>query len=113
MAKFLERFDDFKECEIRSLEIISPTEMKMTLAVQDKARAYDWITINLLFSDVNDAQLVDENKLPYIDMSEGVSILHSEGLFAFAVGSYKSFSSSKDSSLFIICKNIKYSEGAF
>jgi hypothetical protein len=113
ITKFLERFDDFKGSEIRSLEIISPTEMKITFAVQDRARAFDWITVNLLFSGVSDAALIDENKLDYVAMDEGISILHEEALFGFCLDTYKNFSSIKDASLYILSKSIKYSEGAF
>ena len=114
ITKLLERFDDFKESEIRSLEIISPTEMAMTFALQDKARAYDWITLQLLFSGVTDAKLVDANKLDYIDMSDGVSILYEEkSHFHFALGSYTSAASMSDALLYIVSENIKYNEGAF
>jgi len=113
ITKFLERFDDFKESKIRSLEIVSPTEMKMTFAVQDKARAFDWITINLLFNGVSDAALIDKNKLDYVVMDEGISILHEGNFFGLCLGRYKNFSSIKDASLYILSKNIKYNEGAF
>jgi len=113
ITKFLTRFDDFKESEIRSLEIISPTEMKMTFAVQDRARAFDWITIDLLFSGVSNAELIDESKLDYIAMDKGISILHKEALFGFCLGTYKNFSSIKDAPLYILSKNIKYNEGSF
>ena len=112
-AKFLERFDDFKGSEIRSLEILSASEMKLTLAAQDKARDYDWITINLLFTDISDARLVDDSKLAFLDMDEGVTILFDENQYGFSVGSYSNLSSLKDAALYIIAKNIKYDEGAF
>ena len=113
ITKFLERFDDFKESEIRSLKIISPTETEISFAVQDKARAYDWITITLLLSGLQDAKLIDESKLEYVDMSEGISILHGEGLFHLGLGSCKTLASIKDALLFVISENIKYNEGAF
>ncbi|MBA1433283.1 MAG: hypothetical protein FAF04_06790 [Epsilonproteobacteria bacterium] len=113
ITKLLERFDDFKESKIRSLEIISPTEIEMTFALQDRARGFDWITLTLLFSDVLDAKLIDTDKLDYVDMSDGVSILYEKGLFHFALGSYKTDISIKDALLFILSKSIKYNEGAF
>jgi len=85
----------------------------MTFALQDRARAYDWITLTLLFSDVSDAKLVDADKLEYIDMSDGVSIFYEDGLFCFALGSYKKVLSAKDALFYIASKSIKYSEGAF
>ncbi|MEN4053056.1 MULTISPECIES: hypothetical protein [Sulfurimonas] len=113
ITKFLERFDDFKESEIHSLKIISPTEIEITLTAQDKARAYDWLTLSILFSGVNDAKLIDESKLAYIDLDDGVSIIKEGNNFAFALGRYQNISSLKDAQLYIISQNIKYNEGAF
>ncbi|HFB53585.1 MAG TPA: hypothetical protein ENJ67_02520 [Sulfurimonas autotrophica] len=113
IPKLLERFDDFKGSEIRSLEVISPTEIQMSFALQDKARAYDWVTLTLLLSGVSDAKLVDASKLEYIDMSDGVSILYAKNLFHFAIGTYKTEASIKDALLYIVSENIKYDEGAF
>ena len=113
ITKFLERFDDFKESEIRSLKIISPTEIEITLSAQDKARAYDWITVTMLFSGVNDAGLLDESKLGYIDMESGITILKEADNFTFALGEYQSISALKDAQLYIIAQTIKYQEGTF
>jgi len=113
ITKFLERFDDFKESEIRSLKIISPTEIEMIFAVQDKARAYDWIKITLLLRDLHDAKLIDESKLDYVDMSDGISMLHKEDLFYLGLGTCKTLTSIKDALLFVISENIKYNEGTF
>ena len=45
----LERFEHFKDAEFRSVAVISATQIKLIFAVQDKARAYDWITMSLIF----------------------------------------------------------------
>jgi len=112
ITKFLERFDDFKESEIRSLKIISPTEIEITLSAQDKARAYDWITVMLLFNGVSDARLIDTNNLAYLDVSNGVSILKEDD-YAFGLGHYYNINSLKDSQFYIIAQDIKYQEGTF
>jgi hypothetical protein len=113
ITKFLERFDDFKGSEIRSIEIISPTEIEITLTAQDSARAFDWVSITLHFSSVNDARVVDESKLAYLDMESGVTILKEEGRFAFALGNYSNISTLQDAQLYVIAQSIKYTEGAF
>jgi hypothetical protein len=113
ITKFLERFDDFKGSEVRSIKIISSTEIEMTLTAQDRARAFDWVTVELLFSGVSDAQLIDESKLAYIDMDDGVSIIREADNFAFALGHYQNIIPLKDAQLYIVSKSIKYNEGAF
>ena len=113
ITKFLERFDDFKESEIRSLKIISPTEIEITLTAQDKARAFDQVTVTILLSGVSDAKLIDESKLDFVDTDSGITIIQEGDGFAFGLGQYKTVSALKDAQLYIISQNIKYNEGAF
>jgi len=113
IVKFLERFDDFKGSEIRSLEIVSQTEVEMTLTAQDKARAFDWVTVTIKFFDIRDAQLIEEKKLNFIDMSEGITFINDAGIFAFGVGKFTRIEAIKESSFYIVSKTIKYQEGTF
>lgn len=110
---FLKRFDNFKDAEFRSLEIISPLLITLTLATQDSARAYDWVTITLEFSGVSDAKLLSEKQLAYIDMSEGISLISIENKFAFAISECYNIASVKNSSLYLIADSLKYKEGQF
>jgi len=112
LAAFMQRFNNFKDGEFRSLEVISPTTMKITLAGQDEARAFDWISLELELSGVNDARLLDNSKLHLVDMSEGVNLIHDEEI-AFGIGEYDSLSSIKNSTCYIICSDVKYQEGNF
>ncbi|MBU1927743.1 hypothetical protein KKG77_01950 [bacterium] len=110
---FLKRFNSFRDGEIRSIEVISPTQMKVTLAGQDEGRSFDWISLELEFSGVNDAKLVENSKLSFIDMYEGISIVSHEGSIAFAVGEHNNLSQLKNSTLYTIGSSVKYKEGAF
>ncbi len=112
LAAFMQRFNNFKDGEFRSLEVISPTTMKITLAGQDEARAFDWISLELELNGVNDARLLDSSKLHLVDMSEGVNLIHDGGI-AFGIGEYNNLSSIKNSPCYIICTDIKYQEGNF
>jgi len=113
ITDFLKRFDNFQESEIRSLELVSPTEIEVTLTAQDNARAFDWITVKLYFTAVEDAKLIDNKKLNFIDMSEGITLLYKSNNFYFAINSLSTISSIKQSLLYIMCKSVKYSEGKF
>lgn len=110
--EFTKRFGNFIDGEIRSIEIISPTTMRITLAGQDSARSFDWITVTLEFNGVSDARLLDQSKLSLIDMSEGLTIIN-DNKFAFAIGECYNISSIKSSTLYIECNGLKYEEGAF
>ncbi len=108
----LERFEHFKDAEFRSVEILSPQHIKLHFAVQDKARAYDWIGMAFDFYGVKDAKLVDETKLQFIDMSEGITI-RKDKFFLFAIGEYNSGTNIKDSIFYIKADDIKYTQGSF
>lgn len=113
MSIDLTRFDNFKDAELRSLEILSPTNIKLTVALQDSARAFDWITLELDFIGVSDARVVQDNKLQFIDMSDGASLLRIERQFAFAIGACYNVQTIKNSTLYIISQDLKYTEGQF
>ena len=113
IVPFLKRFDNFKDAEFRSLEIISPLLITLTLAVQDASRAFDWITITLEFSGISDAKLLEEQQLSFIDMSEGISLISIENKFAFATSECYNISCIKNSSLYLIADSLKYQEGQF
>ncbi len=108
-----QRFDNFKNAELRSLDVVSPTHIKLNVAVQDSARAFDWITLELDFIGVTDARLLESKKLQFVDMSEGASLLHVNKEFAFAIGACYNISTIKNSTLYIIFQDLKYQEGEF
>ena len=103
IAAFVERFENFQDAEFRSLELLSAQSTLVTFAVQDAARAFDWITISLEFQDIVDAALVADDKLHLIDMSEGVELTF-ENSFKFQI---------KNATFFIQAKSLKYQEGTF
>ena len=99
----MQRFENFKDADFRSLEILSPTNIKTTFALQDAGRGFDWITITLEFNDVIDALLVADDQVSYVDMSEG-AILDYDDSFSFHVN---------NATFFIKSKTLKYQEGSF
>lgn len=110
---FLKRFGSFVDAEFRSIEILSPTSLKITLAAQDSAREFDWITVDLEFNGINDAKLLDNSKLSYIDTNEGITLISENSRFAFAIGGYSNFSNITDSACYIKADSLKYKEGIF
>ena len=100
---FLQRFVSFEDAEFRSLEIISPTNIKLTFATQDSARGYDWITVSLEFFDITKASLVDDTRLNLVDLSDGVSLDFTTN-YIFKI---------KNATFFIEAQSLKYEEGLF
>jgi hypothetical protein len=113
LSTFLKRFNDFRDAELRSLEIISPTAVKITLEAQDSAREFDWITISLELSGISDANLPQNSKLPHIDMSDGITIIFTDTQIAFGIGNYDNFSNITNSICYIKATSIKYQESIY
>ena len=110
---FLKRFNHFKNGEFRSIKIISPSVMIITLAGQDEARAFDWVSVKIEFSGVSNAKLLQETKLSLLDMNDGISIIKDDTSLAFGIGECYNISNIKSSSCFIESSSIKYEEGQF
>ncbi|WP_297441142.1 hypothetical protein [Sulfurimonas sp.] len=113
MSIDLDRFDNFKDAQLRLVEVVSPSHIKVTLGVQDKARDFDWISLTLEFTGIVDARLPKENQLEFIDMSDGVSILKDDNKFVFAIGACYNISTIKNSIFYIISTDLKSYESPF
>ena len=111
--EFLKRFNSFIDSEIRFVKPISATTILVSITAQDGARDFDWITIDFEFSGVVDAKLIEDSKLSFINMEDGITIACNEDRFGFGVGKYLSQAGIKNSLFYIECLNIKYKEGLF
>lgn len=113
LESFKSRFDNFMSSEIKSVSIMSPTVIQVRCSVQDTARSFDWIDVNFELSNVRDAKLLENEKLKYLDMQEGLSILFSGKETVFTYGLYETKEGAKESAFYIVCETIKYEEMAF
>lgn len=110
---FLKRFDYFRDSELRSIEVISSSSLKITLAAQDSARGFDWITVTFEFSGVSDAKIIEESKLIHVDLNQGITLLFEDDMYAFMVGAYNKLSDAQSSICYIKSSSLKYQEGSF
>jgi len=111
LKSFAQRFNNFVDGELRHVEIVTPTTISITLATQDTARAFDWITIKLEFSGVSEAKLV--GKLSFVDMSEGITLLYEDNVFALSISKCSNLSNIKTYTCHIIGADLKCQEGSF
>ena len=106
----LKRIDHAIDGVIRSVTIQSPTVMTITLSVQDKGREYDWINITLEVSGIVDARFVDESKLSFLDMSEGISVIVDGHQAGVGIGKCSGIDNLKDLPLYLLGDSVKYEE---
>jgi len=111
--ELLARIDKAVDGEIRTVTINSPVNMTVELSVQDANRGNDWINIAFEIDGVNDARLVDESKLTFVDMGKGITIVFEEGRCGLAVGEYNTLETLKDSTFYLIGTSVKYEERPF
>ncbi len=110
LEDFLYRFESFANSELNEIDIISPTSIKLMVSAQDRQRSFDWIGLDFLFEEVVEANLIESEKLKHVDMDDGLSIIHENGLFYFMIGNYKTANGTKDALCYIISKSLKYQE---
>ncbi len=110
LEDFLYRFEHFANSELNEIDVITPTSIKLMVSAQDRQRAFDWIGLDFLFEEVVEAHLVDNEKLKHVDMDDGLTIIHENGLFYFMIGDYKTANGTKDALCYIISKSLKYQE---
>ena len=113
LKDFLARFENFIGCEIKTITLKSPTVINIRISVQDSGRGFDWIDVNLECSNVSDAKLLEESKLSFLNMQEGINIFFDDKKYVFSYGDYSDIENAKDSPLYIICDSIKFEELPF
>ncbi len=110
---FEARFDYAINGVLHAITVIDPKTMIVRLSVQDEARGFDWIDLELQISGVSDARLIDDEKLKYVDMSEGMTMLYENGEVVIAVGEYDYMEAALHAPLFIRGSALKYQENTF
>ena len=110
LEDFLYRFENFAASQITQIDVISPQAVRVSLNVQDRHRSFDWIGIDLLFEEIAEAKLLEDEKLHLVDMEEGVSIIFENGLFYFMLGDYHTPIGTQNALCHIIAKSLKYQE---
>jgi len=113
IPELLTRIDQASGGELFSVTMNAPQNFTIELSVQDKNRGYDWINIAFEVDGIIDAHLIDDTKLSLVDMSEGISICHEDGLYALGIGQYNSIDALKSATLYLIGNALKYEERPF
>lgn len=111
--ELLTRIDHAMAGEIRSVLMNSPVNFTIEFSVQDANRGHDWINIAFEVDGVSNARLIDDEKLPFVDMSDGISLIFEDGSCAVAIGEYHSLEAMQSAALFLCGSSIKYEERPF
>ena len=113
LTNLLDRIDHAIDAELISVTMNHPHSFIVELSVQDKNRGYDWINIAFEVDGIMDANLLVNDKLSMVDMSEGITVLFEAGHYAFGVGHYKNIAALKSATFYLIGNSLKYEERSF
>ncbi|MCH9814110.1 MAG: hypothetical protein K0U47_09235 [Epsilonproteobacteria bacterium] len=105
----LEKYDNFKDAQIRSIQQLSETSKLLTLVVQDDD-GEDLNTVKIEFSNVSASRILENSVLSYLDMMSGISIIKENNLYGFAVGSGTAMLHVHNAPLYIISSDISVEE---
>jgi len=112
-SELLTRIEKAIDGELYSITMNNPQNFTVELSVQDKNRGYDWINIAFEIEGVSDAKLLEDAQVTFIDMSEGITLLHEGSSILFAIGNYNTIESAKNAGMFLEGSSLKYEERPF
>ncbi|MCO4845264.1 MAG: hypothetical protein KC427_04520 [Sulfurovum sp.] len=101
----LEKYNNFKDAQIRSIQSLSDTSKVLTIVVQDDD-GEDLNTVKIEFNNITNSQILDNSVLPYMDMGFGISIIKEHDLYGFALGSGTAMLHVYNAPLFIVASDI-------
>ena len=105
----LEKYNNFKDAQIRSIQPLSDSSKVVTLVVQDDD-GEDINTISIEFKDIKESKILQNSVLSFMDMGSGISIVKEHGLYGFALGSGTAMLHVHSAPLYIIASDINIEE---
>ena len=105
----LEKYDNFKDAQIRSIQALSDSSKVLTIVVQDDD-GEDIHTVKIEFINITNSQILDNSVLPYMDMGFGISIIKEHDLYGFALGKGTAMLHVLNAPLYIVASDISIEE---
>lgn len=109
IAPLLEKYNNFKYEQIRSVENLSDTSKRVTLVIQDDD-GEDVSSVKIEFSGITSSKILKNEVLSFIDMSSGITLIKEHGLYGFAVGSGTAMLHVHNAPLYIVASEVSISE---
>jgi len=105
----LEKYDNFKDAQIRSVYNTAEDAKLVTIVIQDD-EGEDVESIKIEFKGVKESRILENSVLPMMDMMSGVSIVKEHDLYGFALGRGTAMLHVHNAPLFIIASEIEIQE---
>ncbi len=105
----LEKYNNFKDAQIRSVHNLSETSKTITIAVMDDD-GQDISSVEITFNDIKKSRILDGSVLAFLDMMSGVSIIKEHDLYGFALGSGTAMLHVHNAPMFVVASEISVQE---
>lgn len=105
----LEKYDHFRDAQIRSIETPSDTSKIVNIVVQDED-GEDINSIRIEFQNIKESKILINSVLPFLDMMSGISIIKENDLYGFAVGSGTAMLHVNSAPMYIVASDISIEE---
>lgn len=110
LQPLLNRYDHFRDFEIRALHAPMQGAIAVTLVEQNE-EGEDERAVAITFEGVSDARVLQSAVLPFLDMMRGISIIHERDRYAFAIGRCDTMLHALNAPLYIISTAVSVEEG--
>jgi len=105
----LEKYNNFKDAQIRSIQTLSDSSKVVTIVIQDDD-GEDINTVKIEFNNVTNSKILDNSVLSYMDMGFGISIIQEHDLYGFALGKGTAMLHVLNAPLYIVASDINIEE---
>jgi len=102
----LEKYNHFKDAQLRSIQQLPDSSKILTIVIQDDD-GEDLNSVKIEFNNITDSKILDNSVLSYMDMGFGISLIKEHDLYGFALGQGTAMLHVRNAPLYIIASDIK------
>ena len=105
----LEKYNHFKEAQIRYVTSSSDSSKIVTFVIQDDD-GEDLNSVDIEFKGIKEAKILQNSVLPMMDMMSGITLIKEHGFYGFALGSGTAMLHVHNAPLYIISSSVEIEE---
>jgi len=106
----LEKYNNFKDAQIRSIVQTTDSSKTLTLVTQDDD-GEDVDTIKIEFAKIKESRILEGSVLPFLDMMSGITLIKEHEQYGFAVGSGTSMLHVHSAPMYIVSSEMTIQQG--
>jgi hypothetical protein len=109
ITPILEKYNNFRDAQIRSVKNLSSDSKLVTIVLQDDD-GEDLNSVELEFSAIKESRILENSVLAYMDMMSGITVVKEHGLYGFALGKGSAMLHVHNAPFFIVASALEIRE---